>query len=42
MSERHTDDFTGVETTGHEWDGIRELDNPLPRWWQWIFWACVI
>jgi cytochrome c oxidase cbb3-type subunit 3 len=42
MSERHTDEFTGVETTGHEWDGIRELDNPLPRWWQWIFWACVI
>ncbi|MAO54274.1 MAG: cytochrome-c oxidase, cbb3-type subunit III [Rhodospirillaceae bacterium] len=42
MSERHTDDFTGVETTGHEWDGIRELDNPLPRWWQWIFWACVV
>lgn len=42
MSERHTDEFTGVETTGHEWDGIRELDNPLPRWWQWIFWGTVI
>ncbi|PIW26625.1 MAG: cytochrome-c oxidase, cbb3-type subunit III [Rhodospirillales bacterium CG15_BIG_FIL_POST_REV_8_21_14_020_66_15] len=39
---RHVDEFSGVETTGHEWDGIRELDNPLPRWWQWIFWACVI
>ena len=28
-------------TTGHEWDGIRELDNPLPRWWLWIFYACI-
>ena len=39
MSERHTDDFTGVETTGHEWDGIKELDTPLPRWWLWVFYA---
>lgn len=22
-----------VKDTGHEWDGIRELDNPPPRWW---------
>lgn len=39
---RHKDDITGVETTGHEWDGIRELDNPLPRWWLYIFYACVV
>ncbi|MDP1631022.1 MAG: cytochrome-c oxidase, cbb3-type subunit III [Caulobacter sp.] len=39
---RETDAVTGVETTGHEWDGIRELDNPLPRWWLWVFWACVL
>ena len=32
MSKRETDEITGVETTGHEWDGIKELDNPLPRW----------
>ena len=25
----------------HEYDGIREYDNPTPRWWTWIFWACV-
>jgi len=37
----HKDEVTGVDTTGHEWDGIRELDNPLPRWWLWIFYACV-
>ena len=22
-----------TEDTGHEWDGIRELNHPLPRWW---------
>ena len=38
----HVDEFSGVETTGHEWDGIRELDNPLPNWWRWILWASVI
>ncbi len=36
------DHITGVETTGHEWDGIKELNNPLPRWWLWTFYACVI
>ncbi len=36
------DDVTGVETTGHEWDGIKELNNPLPRWWLWTFYVCVI
>jgi cytochrome c oxidase cbb3-type subunit 3 len=41
MSDRQVDDHSGVETTGHEWDGIRELDNPLPRWWLWIMWASV-
>jgi len=35
------DDHSGVNTTGHEWDGIRELDNPLPRWWLWVFYASI-
>jgi cytochrome c oxidase cbb3-type subunit 3 len=30
------------ETTGHEWDGIKEYNNPLPRWWLWTFIACII
>lgn len=40
--QRHVDEYSGIETTGHEWDGIRELDNPLPNWWRWILWASVI
>lgn len=37
----HKDEISGIDTTGHEWDGIRELDNPLPRWWLWVFYACI-
>ncbi|MBI1494322.1 cytochrome-c oxidase, cbb3-type subunit III [Halocynthiibacter styelae] len=29
-------------TTGHEWDGIQEWNNPLPRWWLWSFYLCII
>jgi len=36
------DQTTGTETTGHEWDGIKELNTPLPRWWLWLFYATVI
>lgn len=32
----------GVGTTGHVWDGIEELNNPLPRWWVWIFVATTV
>ena len=31
-----------VETTGHQWDGIEEYNNPLPRWWVWVFYATII
>ncbi len=40
--ERPVDDATGTRTTGHTWDGIGELDTPLPRWWLWIFYATII
>jgi cytochrome c oxidase cbb3-type subunit 3 len=33
MANRRIDQPTGIETVGHEWDGIEELNNPLPRWW---------
>lgn len=39
---KETDEITGTETTGHEWDGIKELNTPLPRWWLWTFYATVI
>lgn len=42
MSKREPDEITGVDTTGHEWDGIRELDNPLPRWWLYTFYAGIV
>ena len=42
MSKRKTDDVTGTETTGHSWDGIEELNTPLPRWWLWTLYLCII
>jgi cytochrome c oxidase cbb3-type subunit III len=31
-----------VPTTGHVWDGIQEYDNPMPRWWVWVFYATIV
>ena len=39
---KEIDAVTGTATTGHEWDGIRELNTPLPRWWLWTFYACIV
>jgi cytochrome c oxidase cbb3-type subunit 3 len=39
---RETDSISGTETTGHEWDGIKELNTPLPRWWLWTFYASIL
>jgi cytochrome c oxidase cbb3-type subunit 3 len=36
------DKVTGTATTGHEWDGIKELNTPLPRWWLLTFYACIV
>lgn len=38
----HKDELSGIETTGHVWDGIRELNNPLPKWWIYTFYATII
>ncbi|HUS98439.1 MAG TPA: cytochrome-c oxidase, cbb3-type subunit III, partial [Hyphomicrobiaceae bacterium] len=42
MSKKEIDDVTGVETTGHEWDGIKELNKPLPKWWLYTFYATIV
>ena len=42
MSTEQIDEQSGVSTTGHEWDGIKELNNPLPRWWVWTFYSTIV
>jgi cytochrome c oxidase cbb3-type subunit 3 len=41
-NERDIDPVTGTATTGHEWDGIRELNTPMPRWWLWLFYLTIV
>jgi cytochrome c oxidase cbb3-type subunit III len=36
------DTISGQDTTGHEWDGIKELNTPLPKWWLYVFIACIV
>lgn len=31
-----------IGTTGHSWDGIEELNNPMPRWWLYTFYLCIV
>ena len=38
---RETDAETGTATTGHEWDGIKELNKPLPKWWLYVLYATI-
>ena len=40
-SKSEKDLYTGQATTGHEWDGIEELNTPLPRWWLWLLYATI-
>lgn len=42
MSNKEIDNLSGTETTGHEWDGIKELNTPLPRWWLWTFYGTIV
>ena len=39
---KEIDPLTGTATTGHDWDGIHELNTPLPRWWLWTFYLTII
>ncbi|MCA1453755.1 cytochrome-c oxidase, cbb3-type subunit III [Bradyrhizobium sp. BRP22] len=42
MAETELDQVSGKTTTGHQWDGIKELNTPLPRWWVLTFYATII
>src|SRR6478735_1415163 len=42
MANKRIDQPTGTETVGHEWDGIEELDTPMPRWWLWTFYITIV
>jgi cytochrome c oxidase cbb3-type subunit III len=43
MAEHHDiDTVSGTATTGHAWDGIKELNTPLPRWWVITFYLTII
>mgnify|MGYP001604148405 CR=1 FL=1 len=42
MTNKRVDEATGTPTVGHEWDGIEELDTPMPRWWLWAFYASIV
>ena len=42
MASKRSERAEEADTTGHEWDGIRELNNPLPKWWLYTFYACVV
>ena len=42
MASIEKDSVSGQMTTGHEWDGIKELNTPLPKWWVWVFWVSVL
>lgn len=41
IHDKEVDQISGVETTGHEWDGLKELNNPLPRWWLYLFYVTI-
>jgi cytochrome c oxidase cbb3-type subunit 3 len=40
--QKEVDQISGVETTGHEWDGLKELNNPLPKWWLYLFYVTIV
>ena len=42
MSSKEKDPHSGTDTTGHVWDGIKELNTPLPRWWLVVFYATIV
>ncbi len=42
MSKKPVHNDNDPDTTGHSWDGIEEFNNPLPKWWVWVFYATIV
>lgn len=42
MAQKEIDRVSGVATTGHEWDGLKELNHPLPKWWLYTWYATIL
>jgi cytochrome c oxidase cbb3-type subunit 3 len=42
MAHQELDQLSGQTTTGHEWDGLKELNTPLPKWWLYVFYTCIV
>ena len=42
MAQQELDHLSGQTTTGHEWDGLKELNTPLPKWWLYVFYTCIV
>jgi cytochrome c oxidase cbb3-type subunit 3 len=42
MAHAEKDPVSGQYTTGHEWDGIKELNTPLPKWWVYVFLITIV
>jgi len=42
MADMEKDPLSGKETTGHEWDGLKELNTPLPKWWLYTLYATIL
>ncbi|MDA7427370.1 cytochrome-c oxidase, cbb3-type subunit III [Primorskyibacter aestuariivivens] len=42
MSTDNKNDDLDYETTGHEWDGIKEYNKPMPKWWLYTFYATIV
>lgn len=42
MAQQELDHLSGQTTTGHEWDGLKELNTPLPKWWLYVFYVCIV
>ncbi|MCB1332282.1 MAG: cytochrome-c oxidase, cbb3-type subunit III [Roseivivax sp.] len=42
MADNKKNDDLDYETTGHSWDGIQEYNKPLPKWWLWTFYICIV